>query len=120
MASKYCDKKATSADIIRAVCINEDNQKDMLNNGEFVNNTKFITAAASDDKFCLEWLGGQNPYPVLLASAENASASLAEINAYEYNKSFNSVVGPYCEGAFESIEEAEEAMEDQLGEKGLI
>ena len=120
MASKYCDKKATSADIIRAVCINEDNQKDMLNNGEFVNNTKLITAAASDDKFCLEWLGGQNPYPVLLASAENASASLAEVNAYEYNKSFNSVVGPYCEGAFESIEEAEEAMEDQLGEKGLI
>ena len=120
MASKYCDKKATSADIIRAVCINEDNQKDMLNNGEFVNNTKLITAAASDDKFCLEWLGGQNPYPVLLASAENASASLAEVNAYEYNKSFNSVVGPYCEGAFESIEEAEEAMIDQLGEKGLI
>ena len=120
MASKYCDKKATSADIIRAVCINEDNQKDMLGNGEFVNNTKLITAAATDDKFCLEWLGGQNPYPVLLASAENASASLAEVNANEYNKSFNSVVGPYCEGAFESIEEAEEAMEDQLGEKGLI
>ena len=120
MASKYCDKKATSADIIRAVCINEDNLKDMLNNGEFVNNSKLITAAASDDKFCLEWLGGQNPYPVLLDSALNADASLAEVNEYEYNKAFNSVVGPYCEGSFETIKEAEEAMEDQLGEKGLL
>ena len=29
MASKYCDKKATSADVIRAVCINEDNLKEL-------------------------------------------------------------------------------------------
>ena len=37
-----------------------------------------------------------------------------------YNKAFNSVVGPYCEGSFESIKDAENALEDQLSEKGLI
>ena len=120
MASKYCDKKATAGDIIRAVCINEDNLKDMVNNGEFVNNVVLMTAAAADDKFCLEWLGGQNPYPVLLASASGADASLVVENEYDFNKAFNSVVGPYCEGSFETIQEAKEAMEDQLGEQGLL
>ncbi len=120
MASKYCDKKATSADIIRAVCINEDNLKDMVNNGEFVNNIKLMTSAAADDKFALEWLGGQNPYPVLLDAALKADASHMVIDEDIYNKAFNSVVGPYCEGSFESIKDAENALEDQLSEKGLI
>lgn len=120
MASKYCDKKATSADVIRAVCINEDNLKDMVNKGEFVNNVKLMTAAAADDKFALEWLGGQNPYPVLLDAALKAGASHVEPDEADFEKAFNSVVGPYCEGSFESIEEAKQALEDQLGEKGLI
>ena len=120
MASKYCDKKATSADIVRAVCINEDNLKDMVNNGEFVNNVKLMTAAAADDKFALEWLGGQNPYPVLLDSALHAGAVMTGPDDDAFNNAFNSVVGPYCEGSFESIKEAEEALEDQLSEKGLL
>ena len=120
MASKYCDKKATSADVIRAVCINEDNLKDMVNKGEFVNNVKLMTAAAADDKFALEWLGGQNPYPVLLDAALKADASHVETEEDNFEKAFNSVVGPYCEGSFESIEEAKQALEDQLSEKGLI
>ena len=120
MASKYCDQKATSADIIRAVCINEDNLKDMVNNGEFVNNIKLMTSAAADDKFALEWLGGQNPYPVLLDAAMKADASVVVVDEDSYNKAFNSVVGPYCEGSFESVKDAKDALEDQLSEKGLI
>ncbi len=120
MASKYCDKKATSADVIRAVCINEDNLKDMVNNGEFVNNVKLMTSAAADDKFALEWLGGQNPYPVLLDAALKAGASNLDVNEDDFQKAFNSVVGPYCEGSFESVQEAKEALEDQLSEKGLL
>ncbi len=120
MASKYCDKKATSADVIRAVCINEDNLKDMVNNGEFVNNIKLMTSAAADDKFALEWLGGQNPYPVLLDAAMKADASVVVVDEDSYNKAFNSVVGPYCEGSFESVKDAKDALEDQLSEKGLI
>lgn len=120
MASKYCDKKATSADIMRAVCINEDNLKDMLNNGEFVNNVKLITQAAADDKFALEWLGGQNPYPVLLSSAMNADASYMEPGDDDYKQVFKAVVGTYASGSFKDLKEAKAAMDKQLKEKGLI
>ena len=117
MASKYCDKKATSADIIRAVCINEDNLKDMVNNGEFVNNIKLMTSAAADEKFALEWLGGQNPYPVLLDAAIKADASYVVIDEDAYNEAFIAVVGPYSEGAIETIEDARKAFEDKFKEE---
>lgn len=120
MASKYCDQKAASADIIRAVCINEDNLKDMVNRGEFVNSVKLMTQAAADDKFALEWLGGQNPYPVLLNSAMHADASLIALNEDDYSNAFKAVVGAYCEESFESVEEAERAFNDRLIEEGLI
>lgn len=120
MASKYCDKKATSGDIIRAICINEDNQKDMLGNGEFVNNIKLITAAASDDKFAYEWLGGQNPYPVLLNAAKNADASYVIVGEDDFNQTYKAVVGTYAEGAFKTKDEAKKAFEKQLKEDGLI
>ena len=120
MASKYCDQKATAADIVRAVCINEDNLKDMVNRGEFVNSVKLMTQAAADDKFAYEWLGGQNPYPVLLDSAMNADASLVVENEDDYSNAFKAVVGAYSEEAFETIEEAEIAFRDQLVEDGII
>ncbi len=120
MASKYCDQKATAADIVRAVCINEDNLKDMVNRGEFVNSVKLMTQAAADDKFCYEWLGGQNPYPVLLDSAMNADSSLVAENEDDYSNAFKAVVGAYSEEAFETIEEAEIAFRDQLVEDGII
>ena len=120
MASKYCDKTATSGDIIRAICINEDNQKDMLGNGEFVNNIKLITAAASDDKFAYEWLGGQNPYPVLLNAAKNADASYVMVGEDDFNKTYKAVVGTYAEGAFKTVKDAKEAFEKQLKEDGLL
>ena len=120
MASKYCDKKATSGDIIRAVCINEENQKDMLGNGEFVNNIKLITAAAADDKFAFEWLGGQNPYPVLLASAKNADASFVTVDDDKFNQTYKAVVGTYAEGSFKTVSDAKEAFEKKLKEDGLL
>lgn len=120
MASKYCDKKAASADIIRAVCINEDNLNDMVSRGEFVNNVKLMTEASTDDKFCLEWLGGQNPYSILLKSALNADASHLVADEDAYDLAFISVIGAYSEGSFETIEEAKEAFKEQLAEDGLI
>ncbi len=118
MASKYCDKKATSAEIIRAVCINEENLNDMVGRGEFVNSIKLMSAAAADDKFAFEWLGGQNPYPVLLRSALNADASLLAAGEEEYNRAFKAVVGAYCEGAFDTVGEAEEAFREQVTGSG--
>ena len=114
MVSKYCDKKATAAEIIRAVCLNEDNLKDMVNHGEFVNNIKLMTAAASDDKFALEWLGGQNPYPVLLDCALKADASCYVVNEYDYDQAFRASVGAYSEGAFETVKDAKDAMTEEF------
>ena len=118
MASKYCDKKAAAAEMIRAVCINEDNLNDMVGRGEFVNNIKLMTAAAADDKFAFDWLGGQNPYPVLLYSALNSDASLMTAGEDEYNRAFIAVVGAYCEGAFDTVNEAEDAFKEQVAGSG--
>lgn len=120
MASKYCDKKATSGDIIRAVCINEANQKDMLGNGEFVNNIKLITSAAADDKFAFEWLGGQNPYPILLDSAMKADASFVVADEDKYNQTYKAVVGTYAEGSFKTVKDAKDAFEKKLKDDGLL
>ena len=120
MASKYCDKKAAAGEIIRAVCINEDNLNDMVGKGEFVNSVKLMTEAAADDKFCLAWLGGQNPYPVLLHSALNADASHLMVDEDKYNRAFKAVIGAYSEGAYETVREAEEGFKEQLIEDGLI
>ena len=114
MASKYCDKKATAAEIIRAVCINEDNLNDMVGRGEFVNSVKLMTEAAADDSFCLDWLGGQNPYPVLLHSALNADASHMMPGDDKYDIAFRAAVGAYCEGAYETVAEAEEGFKEQV------
>ncbi|MBR3247603.1 MAG: extracellular solute-binding protein [Clostridiales bacterium] len=120
MVSKYCTRKAAAADIIRAVCLNEDNLRDMVNRGEFVNSISLMTEASQDDKFCLEWLGGQNPYAILLESALNADASTAMAGEGSFEVAFNAVIGAYCEGAFDSVKEAEDAFKEQLTEDGLI
>ena len=120
MVSKNCDKKATAAEIIRAVCIEKDNLEDMVNRGEFANSVTLMTEAASDDKFCLEWLGGQNPYRILLESALKADASTAMADDGSYEIAFMAVVGTYCEGSFETVKEAEDAFIEQLTEDGLL
>ena len=120
MVSKYSDKKATAAEIIRAVCINEENLRNMVNKGEFANSISLMTEASQDDKFCLEWLGGQNPYTVLLNSALNADASLIIPDEETYDRAFNAVIGAYCEGAFDTVKEAEDAFRETLTEDGLL
>lgn len=114
MVSKYCDKKETAAKIIRAVCTDEDNLEDMVNNGEFVNNIKLMTLASEDDKFAVEWLGGQNPYKVLLDSALKADASLIVTDEDRYDREFKSIAGAYSEGAFENTDAAKAAFEDKF------
>jgi hypothetical protein len=79
-----------------------------------------MTEASQDDKFCLEWLGGQNPYAILLESALNADASTAMAGEGSFEVAFNAVIGAYCEGAFDSVKEAEDAFKEQLTEDGLI
>ncbi|MCR4557172.1 MAG: extracellular solute-binding protein [Saccharofermentans sp.] len=116
MVSSYSGKKATAAEIIRAVCINEDNLKDMVNKGEFANSIRLMTEASEDDKFAFMWLGGQNPYSVLLNSALNADASLYIVDEDKYRRAYSAVVGAYSEGAFETADEAKEAFAEEFTE----
>ncbi len=117
MVSKHCDMKATAADIIRAVCIDEENLEELIGNGEFVNNVKLMTQASEDDKFAFEWLGGQNPYAVLLDSCLKADASIATADDELYNRMFLATVGAYSEGAFESVKDAKSAFEKSIEEE---
>jgi hypothetical protein len=120
MASKYCNSKASVAQIMRDICINTDSLQDMANNGEFVNNISIMDTLGHDDAFGLEWLGGQNPIPVLLDAATQIDNSVITINDGAINDQFNSVVQSYIEGDIATVAEAESAFIAAVEDAGIV
>ncbi|MBO4459803.1 MAG: hypothetical protein J5778_04010 [Clostridiales bacterium] len=108
-STKYNDMKASSAQIIRDLCINETNLTDMTTTGEFVNNKKIMQSLASDPSFENEILGGQNPVPVLISSAEKLDLSTVQETDDPINSAWIASVVAYCEGRVDSIAAAEAA-----------
>ena len=76
VASKYCDAKASSAQVMRDVCLNEANLTQIAKNGDFANNKVVMKNAATDDSFCIVGLGNQNPYSILTPVADDISADI--------------------------------------------
>ena len=120
MASKYCDMKASCAQIMRDVALTDANLQDMANGGEFVNSVAIMQALASDATFGIDWLGGQNPAAVLLASASTIDNSTVGKDDQTINDEFTSAANSYFEGTIASVADAEAAFEAALQEKGVI
>ena len=120
MASKYCNSKASVAQIMRDICINTASLQDMANNGEFVNNISIMTTLGHDDAFGLEWLGGQNPIPVLLDAATKIDNSVITINDGAINDQFNAVVESYIQGDIATVAEAESAFIAAVEDAGIV
>lgn len=120
MASKYCNSKASVAQIMRDICIDTDSLQDMANNGEFVNNIAIMTELGNDPSFGLEWLGGQNPIPVLLDAATQIDNSTITMNDGAINDQLNAVVESYIHGDIATVAEAESAFIAAVEDAGIV
>ena len=120
MASKYCNSKASVAQIMRDICIDTANLETMAQNGEFVNNISIMTEIGNDDSFALEWLGGQNPIPVLLDAATKIDNSIITENDQAINDALDVVVQSYINGDIASVADAEDAFVAAVQDAGIV
>ncbi len=120
MASKYCDMKASCAQIMRDVALTDANLQDMANGGEFVNSVAIMSAVAADASFGIDWLGGQNPAAVLLDSASTIDNSTVGKDDQTINNEFTTAANSYFDGTIATPAEAEAAFRAALEEAGVI
>ena len=120
MASKYCDMKASCAQIMRDIALNETNLKDMTTTGEFVNSVAIMTELATSETYVVENLGGQNPAAVLLDAATLIDNSTVGPNDQKINTEFTSVVSSYLSGDIGTVAEAITTFENNVAEQGII
>ncbi len=120
MASKDCDMKADAGQVMYDLCISEDNLKAMAAGGEFVNSVPVMTEVANDPSFAIDWLGGQNPAGVLLASASTIDNSTVGPNDGTINDLFQQAVGSYLSGDIATVADAEASFEANVKDVGII
>ena len=120
MASKYCDMKASCAQIMRDVALTDANLRDMANGGEFVNSVAIMTDVAADTSVSIEWLGGQNPAAVLLDAASTIDNSTVGKDDQTINNEFTTAANSYFDGTIASVADAEAAFRQALEVAGVI
>lgn len=120
MASKYCQYKATSAQIMRDISLNEDTLKDIAQSGDFVNSVSIMEGLANDPNFGIEIFGGQNAAAVLYPSSTSIDNSTVGKDDQKINDEFGSVVSSYINGDIETVPEALKVFEDNLAELNII
>lgn len=120
MASKYCDTKASCAAIMRALALNETNLRNMVYTGEFVNNVSVMRSFASNSSFTSDYLSGQNPASVLIASAQGIDYSICGNYDQAINDEFNNAVNAYLSGQYRSSSDAISAFKRQVYQLGIL
>ena len=81
-AGKGTDNPSLVADIIRQLTTNEEIMTDIVKaDSDFVNNKPAMEAAAEDDSFAFDVLGGQNPIGLFCEGAE--SIDLSNVGDYD-------------------------------------
>ena len=119
VASPYCDRDATAAQMMRDLCTNTKNLENNASNANFVNNIPVMEAAAANKDFSFGFLGGQNPFEVLNPMAKEINASIMSAYDGQIKDEFNTIAEDYFEGKISSTDEVatqlEAAVEDILG-----
>ena len=84
---------------------------------DFVNNKPAMEAAATDDSFAFDVLGGQNPLAMFCEGAEKID--LSNISEYDQgcNESFQAAMKDYFEGNVDSYDAALENFYKSVSEK---
>jgi hypothetical protein len=117
-AANGTDNPALVADIIRKMTTDETIMTDIVKaDSDFVNNKPAMEAAATDDSYAFDVLGGQNPLAMFCEGAEKID--LSNISAYDQgcNESFQAAMKDYFEGNTKTYEEALDAFYQSVTEK---
>ena len=120
MASCYCDMRASAAQILRDLTLNEENLLDMADDGTFVNSESIMATYAADDTQTFNCLEGQNPYSVFDESARSIESTHIVCHEQLYNDAFIELAYGYVEAAEDDRDGFTEDYEARLAELGLI
>jgi multiple sugar transport system substrate-binding protein len=105
-ASQYNMHKATTADLIRFYCTEYDSMKTLAESGEFVNNKTVTAEIAADPNLGINFLGGANPYTLLVPEADSISLATVTGDDQALNKLWNDTVTAYVNGTTKTAAEA--------------
>ena len=107
--------------ICRNIAIDKTNLTDMVATGGMsVNNVDVMTSAANNSEYSYEFLGGQNPYSVLLDTALKIDNSEIGEDDALINSAFEAAVKAYSEGKVSSIDDAKADFEATLKDFGVV
>ena len=117
-AANGTDNPALVADIIRKLTTDETIMTDIVKaDNDFVNNKPAMEAAATDDSYAFDVLGGQNPLAMFCEGADKID--LSNLSEYDQgcNESFQAAMKDYFEGNTATYEEALDAFYTSVTEK---
>ncbi|SEP76870.1 ABC-type glycerol-3-phosphate transport system, substrate-binding protein [Lachnospiraceae bacterium NE2001] len=117
-AANGTDNPALVADIIRKLTTDESVMTEIVKqDSDFVNNKPAMEAAATDDSYAFDVLGGQNPLGMFCEGADKID--LSNLSEYDQgcNESFQAAMKDYFEGNTGSYEEALDAFYTSVTEK---
>lgn len=121
MASATCDMRKDAGQIIYDVCVDQDILKSINEiGGDYVNSMPIMKAAADDANTSVEWLGGQNPFPLLTGIADGIDASKISANDGVIWDNFGAAAGSYFSGDIETIADAKATFEASIKDAGII
>ncbi len=98
-AAAGTDNRQLDADIIRRMCCSPETASSMARDvNEFANNRSIMKSIAGDSAFGSPLLGGQNPYPILYASAE--AVKMKNLTPFDQGitESFQTAMHAYIRG----------------------
>ncbi len=116
-AAKGTDNAELVADIMKQLTCNEEIMKDIVKaDKDFVNNKPAMEAAAENDEFAFDVLGGQNPLAMFCKGAE--SIDLSNMGDYDQgcNEEFQQAMKNYFDGNA-TKEEALDLFKTAISEK---
>lgn len=121
MASKYCDMKASVAQIMRDIALNPDTLDTLARSGacSFVNSYSIMEGLANDPTYGVEYLGGQNAAAVLFEKAQDIDMSAIGVNDQQIMTEFSNVVNSYLNGDIATVADAEDTFIANVQELGI-
>ncbi|MBO4927940.1 MAG: extracellular solute-binding protein [Clostridiales bacterium] len=119
MVASSSDKRATAALILRALTMEQTVMTDMAVNGKFVNSISIMKSCADDPNFISDFLGGQNPYAILVPEALKIRIPNDPQTEKYADKEIDSLIKAYLDGEIKTPDELKEqfvvGMEELMG-----
>lgn len=105
MVASTCKRKASAAELLRSLTIDQSLLAKMALDGHFVNSRTVMKQCATDPFFACDFLGGQNPYAILVPVAESIVVA-ADTEADHYaDKEIEKLLSAYLNREIETIDE---------------